>query len=556
MIKVLKSFTNQATRFGCEFAAVLRYDNHFEVIAVDQLSQYRTGFPYGGVCLQTFIPPKGTSIPLPSDYEVEYKLDVDNSQICVVSKLGNVIGLMDTKNAQVKREKIRCCEGDTIRTLEENTKDIIMTVEKSKNVKIISSTLQFVISDDRTAWLVTADNIITTRTRPGISSSNYTQAKSKTKDTRSKLDKVRDEQYSSSLLPEQPDLLLLNSRGKAKLREIDGYHGPTHMQKRFGTEKGRNFRERTMYLSPSNTNNLYSSRKSGISTNERMTRSMTTLPSIRPNTSDSVNFDTSPIDTRKERRRDHPERATTAAAIGSSQLSGCNGDFCEIPIESYTKHESGLLGELGDSYNNSGDNNMYKINYKWIIQAREEKELVKNMIHRLENNNEEGDYCSYDIFGKTNLDLDRVYPAQYYKDVEVCANCYKLYTKIQEERQKCINKYQKITPEEKRELELAESYKELQTAKLDLTKNDIFEFRRFTHPPQAVSMTSTALMILLTGNTYNWNEIRKLISNSDRLLSIILLFDPDTVEAKRMYDLKPYLLSPFFSIYINIFYLL
>lgn len=65
-------------------------------------------------------------------------------------------------------------------------------------------------------------------------------------------------------------------------------------------------------------------------------------------------------------------------------------------------------------------------------------------------------------------------------------------------------------------------------------------------------MVSTALMLLLTGNTYEYSDIRKIISNSDRLLSMILLFDPDTVEEDRIISLAPYILNQNFS--INIIY--
>lgn len=93
-------------------------------------------------------------------------------------------------------------------------------------------------------------------------------------------------------------------------------------------------------------------------------------------------------------------------------------------------------------------------------------------------NDEEGDYIPIEKMIEHSLGLDRTYPQQYYRDVEVCENCYKMYRKIDEERQKCIDKKNNLSVEgniyyifiERENIELTNDYKRLQNAKLSLTK--------------------------------------------------------------------------------------
>lgn len=40
-------------------------------------------------------------VPLPSNFEAEYKLDVDGKDIIIITKLGNVSGIIDHKTHSV-----------------------------------------------------------------------------------------------------------------------------------------------------------------------------------------------------------------------------------------------------------------------------------------------------------------------------------------------------------------------------------------------------------------------------------------------------------------------
>ena len=166
------------------------------------------------------------------------------------------------------------------------------------------------------------------------------------------------------------------------------------------------------------------------------------------------------------------------SSLGSSQIDGCNGDFCDFDlsfIESAATNNSqkvdknlsdfrrklmasdiggqelsgsylGSLMKSADSVNGSGSvagdlsftsstkqrnlhvgakstDSFRKIPYRAILQARQEMPLVKLQLRR-HRNNEPGDYVSADSYN--DLAVSTRLPGQVYKDVPCCLNCYKV----------------------------------------------------------------------------------------------------------------------------------
>ena len=137
--------------------------------------------------------------------------------------------------------------------------------------------------------------------------------------------------------------------------------------------------------------------------------------------------------------------------LGSSQLSGCRGEFCgfdlgyldanaygnaderQAGLSSFRKRlvtqsaTGDLDGQELSSLISSGSalssEPSFKIPLRIMIQARHEIELVKLQLRR-HRNHEAGDYVSEENFG--DIAINNRLPAYCYQEVPCCANCYKV----------------------------------------------------------------------------------------------------------------------------------
>jgi hypothetical protein len=174
--------------------------------------------------------------------------------------------------------------------------------------------------------------------------------------------------------------------------------------------------------------------------------------------------------------------AESTAMFGSTQLSGCQGDFCKFDLSYIENQEllsteaprggalsefrrkllvtdnvvddggegqltemikgrgaaSGSLKALGTIHNNDGDDSIIrKIAYRTIMQARQEMPLVKLQLQR-HKRGEPGEYVTEQNY--MDISVSMKLPAHYYKDVSCCLNCFKVYSIISEAREKAVNK--------------------------------------------------------------------------------------------------------------------
>lgn len=150
------------------------------------------------------------------------------------------------------------------------------------------------------------------------------------------------------------------------------------------------------------------------------------------------------------------------AILGSSQLVGCQGDFCHFNLHAmqttassaivkkgknkgqmdYQKalFQAGLL-ETGYETNKSQSLQAdYRITYKSIIQARQEMPLVRQALDR-HMRGEEGLYSLDDNY--TDVTLGGKLAGYYHQEVPVCSNCFQVYTIIDRERAKAVAVRQK-----------------------------------------------------------------------------------------------------------------
>ena len=161
---------------------------------------------------------------------------------------------------------------------------------------------------------------------------------------------------------------------------------------------------------------------------------------------------------------------TNTAIFGTSQLSGCQGDFCALDIRKVENRDVDLGSTLSTSFKLSefrqnlmkndefyvtektlissvgptgGDSSAlsiktpFSIPYRTVIQTRQELPFVKLTLER-HRRGEEGDYVSEEYYN--DLATSGKLPSVFYKDVPCCENCYKVYNIIEEARSKAMAK--------------------------------------------------------------------------------------------------------------------
>ena len=97
-----------------------------------------------------------------------------------------------------------------------------------------------------------------------------------------------------------------------------------------------------------------------------------------------------------------------------------------------------------------------------------------------------------------------------------------------------------------RQLEEVKGMRRAYEAIANLGKSDIAELRSFVNPPPAVLMVSSVLMIILKGRPLPWSDAKKIMSNGDRFLNLLLDFDPDSLTTSQLMMLRPYEANPSF----------
>ena len=159
------------------------------------------------------------------------------------------------------------------------------------------------------------------------------------------------------------------------------------------------------------------------------------------------------------------------SSFGSTQLAGCQGDFCSYDIKQVENKDLNLesnsssslkLSEFrtklmkNDEYfsldgkakdtsytssNNSqrsvSKNTPFTIPSRVVIQARQEMSLVKLALER-HRRGEIGDYISEENYN--DLALSGKLPSLYYKDLPCCENCFKIYNIVEDARNSALAK--------------------------------------------------------------------------------------------------------------------
>ena len=142
-----------------------------------------------------------------------------------------------------------------------------------------------------------------------------------------------------------------------------------------------------------------------------------------------------------------------------------------------------IAGSTTSDGDEGNDNSLdFVVPYRMVIQSRQEMPLVKLMLKRYKRG-EDGDYVAEDSY--SDLAISNKLPAHYYKDVQCCRNCYKVYGVIDQSRTKALAKIQRkrdktrgrsLSPDSRNERGLAANANE--GASYNLSDNNVIKRER------------------------------------------------------------------------------
>lgn len=294
------------------------------------------------------------------------------------------------------------------------------------------------------------------------------------------------------------------------------------------------------------------------------------------------------------RRGDGRTDADPAQLLGSSQQTGCSGDFCRVDIgvsgaesdalemarsilseEEYQqlqaarqRQDEGLDGAVAMPY---------QLSYRVLAQARMEKDLVGLLLRHLKKGTE-SDYVSQEYVDTKGL--PETFPASYYRPVHVCANCFRVYMKVEDARAIALRKIKAKKAAKARKLRqqrtklsnttatsaaaagdasesmlmdpaatrksLADVDPEVLAAAQQLTLSELAELRSMSSPPAAVVLVTSALLLMLQGKVMSWPETRKALAGGDSLLRTMMEATPQSIPPRRIEALVPFITNPVF----------
>lgn len=345
-------------------------------------------------------------------------------------------------------------------------------------------------------------------------------------------------------------------------------------------------------------------------------------------------------------------RTVSAAHLMSSQKRGCCGDFCTMSIAELTarrmerkkeltlREQAGdvkkgrrrtsvatatatasaflearrtddLLGRLAEQRKPTSPQRQqlaesmqaqppsHTIPFKLVAQTRAEKQLVDLFIRRYQSG-EDGAYLAEVYYGDGDP-LGVTFPGYYYRDVQVCANCYEFYMLVEKVRMKALEqiarrgaqqtspsrrnskregadngsqrrRMQSLTITEREEEEAEEDdnddvindtkessdpdglqhvWEQVwgQTAAVaaSITKKDAAELYSFVSPHPAVVMVLSALGALLLGSTSgDWGEVKREISQ-DKLVARLHRVDLQALSERAVMQAAAHARNPLFT---------
>ena len=259
----------------------------------------------------------------------------------------------------------------------------------------------------------------------------------------------------------------------------------------------------------------------------------------------------------------------------------CPGEFCKVKFEleagdnclstQLVRPTTGMGGsQSAEAYDGGEETARYKVTYKTVLLAKQEKYLVDLLLRRIQRRESE-EYVSKADHLELCL-LGTLHPEEAYRDVDVCASCYKIYAKIEQARRLATQKRNlapnagddgvKCLDYEKQVEELlaqntggraldsdtlrSQAVQIARYAQIALTRTDIAELSSLSNPPELVKLVSEALMILLHGEKLSWEECRLRLCSTERVFALIRGLDLECIDPGRLVQLERFFTNPDF----------
>lgn len=241
--------------------------------------------------------------------------------------------------------------------------------------------------------------------------------------------------------------------------------------------------------------------------------------------------------------------------LGSSQLTGCQGDFCDydftlssdISFDDSKIAESNLMmSTKKSSKSHSSKTSLLIIPSKIVYQTRQEMPLVKRFLDRYQCG-EKVDYIKVENYN--DLAIGVKLPGHYYTDLQCCSKCYQVYKIIGNARDSAIRKISTSKVTDGNEVKSSHTVDGLQRAKdaiNTLNKLDIAEIRTMVKPPAAVEVVVEAVMCLLFGKLLTFDESKQFFGLGDKFLQMLNEFRVEDVTDETLRLVEPYTDNPIF----------
>jgi hypothetical protein len=543
--RIAQQFSRVALSYGenadRNFCVVHHQNGSIEVLDFEQTREYfNTALPATANCMQAYVLPRGHATGIPN-FQHEYSMQQDGHPQYKAFKLANA-----SSGSKGEVEKVKSMEASINARMVEATKAIISFVEKVRKCRVRRMVVQYVLDADGDMWLCR-----TTDTQVLLSKG---EKRAKAYAASTVIDEVANHDFTPAAEGEVRDVM---SHTQRRLMS-DAHSGPKASQKRVSSRRAREGVpdegriEQLLHSRPLD--------ETFASSRDKLSRSLGNIEVLEPNQSESI-------------AEAKSRRSKGAVHLGSTQLKGCVGDFCNYSFDVDDAIEADM--DAGSSKNyRSGSKKKPKpidtpesaqnIPFKSVAQARSEHKLVGLLLRRHENK-EDGDYVTQKYISQGGVVAEN-FPGHYYRQVSVCAHCFKVYSMIEDARNKALRKLEKATGDEFRSTKTArpqsherphtvgsttssgewDDPKEAaliaaQEAVASLAKSDVAELRSFTNPPPAVTMVASALMVMLTGEQLPWPAAKRVMANGDRFLAMLAEFHPDSLTADQLRQLRPYI---------------
>ncbi len=493
------------------YIAVIYHGSHFDVVRDRGATDFYNIMLKGVSHITSFIPPRHSGeAAITSNYRTEYiKYNTTSNAIINTIRSDARVNVRPTSTSSTRtaeisfeRKDIASTATQINRLLERYTRKVVSCVERCLKCHVKSCTLQYVLDDEKNAWLVTTKNF-----QVGILDRRVTSPQGK--------------QMSSP---------------------------------------------KRSFKSTFNLDNMSAAFDS-------------VFPGKEKPQSPSTKFSNGSMELDAEAINPH---------LGTSQsLSLCPGDFCHYnwKVEDPGRITLPKLGNTSDTSDGPSvlNEDKRKISFKSIVQARGENEIVRLLLRRHQTR-QDNELLKSMIVSKLSATLSKKYPAKYYRETDVCPTCYLVYSKVDkyfgearvrltETKMQGKNSLRTLSDEnaadmKKLEMPLDTSQRDARVSGTDrinaeettkesailqaeaamncLEMTDIAEIRSLACPPAKVKVVMEAVMVLLTGKTLPWKDLRKLMSNGQRFITMLVSLNKNRISKNKLSALCKYIHDPEF----------